>query len=190
MAAAFLDPNSEMGWCGFELVEKEEKDKIFTAPLKRLMSPVAIATPTPSASHYAAPASIFGFLRPASTTRPSPSSTFLSPNAEFEAYISDFSTPPGMPAGSEWNPLDFWRINAEKYKRLSSLAKEILCAMATTAGVERVFSVAGILLSDRRIRTGDVDFETLLFCNVNKDLLPVVKKRKVPESDWKSSTSK
>ncbi|OQV11622.1 hypothetical protein BV898_14045 [Hypsibius exemplaris] len=31
----------------------------------------------------------------------------------------------------------------------------VLCATATTAGVERVFSLAGFLLSDRRLRTGD-----------------------------------
>ena len=50
--------------------------------------------------------------------------------------------------------------------------------------VERVFSLADILLSDKRLRTGDVNFETLLFRNVNKGLIPVLKKRKMPESDW------
>ena len=38
------------------------------------------------------------------------------------------------------------------------------------AGIERIFSVAGYILSDRRTRTSDDNFENQLFANVNLDL--------------------
>ena len=45
------------------------------------------------------------------------------------------------------NPLEYWKLKAKCFKRLGVLAKYILCATATTAGVERIFTVAGMVLS-------------------------------------------
>ena len=42
-----------------------------------------------------------------------------------------------------------------KYQRLCRLAKRVLCATVTTAGVERVFSTAGFIVSSRRTLLGD-----------------------------------
>ena len=51
------------------------------------------------------------------------------------------------------------------------IAKQVLCAPATTAGIERIFSISGQILRDRRLSTNDHNFEMLLFCNINSDLV-------------------
>lgn len=48
------------------------------------------------------------------------------------------------------NPLEFWKVKKE-YRRLHSLAQSHFCAPATTAGVERLFSISGHILSSRRL---------------------------------------
>ena len=76
------------------------------------------------------------------------------------------------PAGEKWNPFDYWRIQEIKFPRLGRLARRVLCATASTAGVVRIFSTAGFIVSCRRARIGDNLFENLLFNNFNGDLRP------------------
>ena len=52
-------------------------------------------------------------------------------------------------------------------------------APATTARVERLLSVAGFILSNRRMRTTDENFELQLFSKVSRDLIPTVIKNGV-----------
>ena len=47
------------------------------------------------------------------------------------------------------NPLDWWRLNATKYPRLSELAKIYFTIPATSIPSERTFSVAGLTVSKR-----------------------------------------
>ena len=81
------------------------------------------------------------------------------------------------------NPLDFWRSRTE-FKRLCILSRSILCATATTAGVERLFSVAGCILGNRRLSTTDKSFEMQLSCKVNSDLIPVVQRKRCYRLDY------
>ena len=82
-------------------------------------------------------------------------------------YLCDASS---SPVGVKWNPLHYWKIHGSTFSRLGKLARRVLCATATTAGVERIFSTAGFIVSCRRARIGDNLFESLLFNNFNSDL--------------------
>ena len=73
--------------------------------------------------------------------------------------------------------LKFWVARKDKYPRLFQLSRQILCAPASSAGVERLFSVAGFLLDDRALNINDDYFEARLLTKANRDLIPVVKKR-------------
>ena len=81
------------------------------------------------------------------------------------------------------NPLEFQKVKTE-YRRLHSLAQSHFCAPATTAGVERMFSIAGHIFSSRRLSTNDKYFEMQLYCNVNKDLIPVVQAKRCYKLDY------
>ena len=52
-----------------------------------------------------------------------------------------------------------------------------LCAPGSTAAVERIFSIAGYILSQRRTRITDDNFQNQLFANVNSDLPEVPGKK-------------
>jgi hypothetical protein len=71
--------------------------------------------------------------------------------------------PFSAPTASEWtayqaepnvlitvNPLEWWKISSYKYPILSQLAKAYLAIPASQASTERLFSLAGLCISDRR----------------------------------------
>ena len=56
---------------------------------------------------------------------------------------------------------------------------EKFCVPATTAGVERLFSIAGFLLGCRRLGLSDANFEKHILAHCNLDILAKqMKKRK------------
>ena len=75
-----------------------------------------------------------------------------------------------LDCGDVGDPLEFWRTHKPSFPRLFEIVKQTLFAPGSTAGIERIFSVAGYILSDRRTRTSDDNFENQLFANVNLDL--------------------
>ena len=48
--------------------------------------------------------------------------------------------------------------------------RRVFCASPTTAAVERIFSIAGFVISSRRNSRSDEMFEFLLFNHFNSDL--------------------
>ena len=92
---------------------------------------------------------------------------------EVDNYFSDV-----IPEDDEINPLKYWRINSARFPLLSKFAVEIYSCPATTAGIERVCSIAGHLISTRATTMKDENFEKKLFCNVNQETMLSGRKRK------------
>jgi hypothetical protein len=88
-------------------------------------------------------------------------------------YFSDV-----IPEDDEINALKYWRINSARFPLLSKFAVEIYSCPATTAGIERVFSIAGHLIGTRATTMKDENFEKKLFCNVNRETMLSGRKRK------------
>lgn len=63
--------------------------------------------------------------------------------------------------------LKWWMDNKHNYPYLSQLARRTLCCLGTSVPCERVFSKAGLLISDRRSRLSSKKVEMLLFLNQN-----------------------
>jgi hypothetical protein len=59
--------------------------------------------------------------------------------------------------------LEFWKRNDLRFKELSKLAKKYLGVPASSAAVERMFSIAGHIFSCKRRRMGDILFAILFF---------------------------
>ena len=104
------------------------------------------------------------------------SSPTMSAEAELQSYLD-------VPL-SACNPLKFWHDNRKQFKLLYKVSRQILCAPASQAPVERLFSISGHILSQQRLRTTDKNFENILFANVNYEVFDAeLCKRKQPDSD-------
>jgi hypothetical protein len=60
------------------------------------------------------------------------------------------------------NPLDFWKSYSETYPLLSKLAKRIHSMPATSTGVERQFSNAGLIINQRRTNINPEQVDNIL----------------------------
>ena len=68
-------------------------------------------------------------------------------------------------------PLLFWKMNETRFKELSKLAKKYLGVPASSAAVERMFSIAGHVFQTKRRKLGEIFFSTLVFLKLNEELL-------------------
>ena len=91
---------------------------------------------------------------------------------EVDNYFTD------VVSDDEINPLKYWKINSGRFPLLSKLAIEIYSCPATTAGIGRIFSIAGHLIGTRATTMTDENFEKKLFCNVNQEAMFSGRKRK------------
>jgi hypothetical protein len=69
------------------------------------------------------------------------------------------------------NPLLWWKRNRGEYKYLSQLARRVLCVQATSAPTERLFSVAGMTITNLRARLQPELAEEILFIHANWDIV-------------------
>jgi hypothetical protein len=70
-----------------------------------------------------------------------------------------------------WSPLQYWKRNADRFKNLSEIALHLFCIPASSANIERVFSVAKDILSAKRNRMKSDLFRKILFIRRNYFLL-------------------
>lgn len=68
---------------------------------------------------------------------------------------------------SNMSVLEWWAKHGQEYPRLSSLAKKYLCVPASSVPAERVFSLAGQIVSKKRARLDPENVDTLIFLNKN-----------------------
>lgn len=71
------------------------------------------------------------------------------------------------PAHLSIDPLLWWRENKIDFPYISEIVQETFCIMATSVPCERVFSKAGLILSDRRASLSANKVKQLLFLNSN-----------------------
>jgi hypothetical protein len=91
--------------------------------------------------------------------------------AEFKAYKGDRGQPMFSTGGAYNNPLDWWRVNCDKYPNICSLATCILAIPATSAPSERVFSSAANIVNKKRVRLKPDTVDLLIFLRGNKDFV-------------------
>lgn len=67
------------------------------------------------------------------------------------------------------DPMDWWKMNENKYPRLAKLASAYLCVPATSVPSERVFSTAGLIVNRLRSRLHPEHVDMLIFLNKNME---------------------
>ena len=68
----------------------------------------------------------------------------------------------------EMCPLKFWKAYESRFPKLALLAKQFLSVQASSAAVERMFSISGIIFSLKRRSMGIKHFCNLVFLKVNE----------------------
>ncbi len=68
-------------------------------------------------------------------------------------------------------PLEFWKVNEQKFKPLAMLANKYLGIPASSAAVERIFSISGHILSSKRSRMSVRLFSLLVFLKLNEQFI-------------------
>ena len=69
------------------------------------------------------------------------------------------------------DPLDFWRTHEKVFPSLALLAKKYLSVQASSAAVERMFSISGHIFSLKRRRLGIKFFSLLVLLKLNEELI-------------------
>ncbi|XP_075763279.1 E3 SUMO-protein ligase ZBED1-like isoform X1 [Pelodiscus sinensis] len=68
----------------------------------------------------------------------------------------------------ECSPLEWWKVNAQRFPRLGKLANSYLCIPGTSVPAECVFSSAGLTINRLRSRLTPEHVNMLIFLNKNK----------------------
>ena len=151
--ASVLDPRFRLTWC-----TAEQATDITVALKAKLPAPNPVHTPRADPCQQPPPkrSRLFDIDDVPATPTNSLAST----------EVADYLQQPKLSMAQD--PLDFWKLNETKFPRLSALATKYLCIPATSAPVERLFSVAGRMFRADRCRLTDARFETLMFLKCNK----------------------
>ena len=70
----------------------------------------------------------------------------------------------------EENPLKYWEANYHRLPILSKLSEKFLAVPATSAPVERLFSIAGKIFRPDRCRLNNSTFEKLMMIKCNSEV--------------------
>jgi hypothetical protein len=65
------------------------------------------------------------------------------------------------------NPLEWWKTNQKRFPRLAPVALQLLSKQATSASSERLFSTAGLTISDMRSRLTPDNAAMIIFLHDN-----------------------
>lgn len=165
ICAAILDPRFKLEWCDSKEESLNMKSKfieIFSNELYDVLRPTSeMADPTeqpqPKRSR------LFSYLSSSAST----SSQRIDDPEESEVtlYLSE----PVLP--EDTNPLDFWNLNGSKFPKLLNLAKHYLSIPASSAPVERLFSIAGKIFRPDRCSMTDTVFQKLIAIKCNGHIL-------------------
>lgn len=83
---------------------------------------------------------------------------------EISKYLKD------APAEDHIQPAEYWKIES-KYPNVKKLAIKYMSTVASSAPVERLFSVAGLTFRPHRNRMSDVLFQVLMNIRSNSDIV-------------------
>jgi hypothetical protein len=67
----------------------------------------------------------------------------------------------------DWSGLNWWADNQKRFPNLAQMARQYMGCPASSATVERLFSVVGIAFSDKRKRASSSTLESLAFAQLN-----------------------
>ena len=147
--ATILDPRFKLEWCLTE-ADKLEKMELMHRNIHNLIPRIEL--PEEQIKVTPKRRKLFDFMEPRVAELN---------DSEFEEYIKQ----PAL--ADDTDPLKFWQLEQNHFPNLSTLAIDVLSVPASSAAVERVFSIAGKLNRPERNRLSSKHFEQLMFIRGN-----------------------
>ncbi|CAC5368390.1 unnamed protein product [Mytilus coruscus] len=166
LLAAMLDPTIKLRWCNSSDSMEMENKLLLNA--KKYISSIHVDSESCDTDDSS----------PQKKSRTdSPASGILSFMTPKKKRIRHLSGDPAklevnqyfMEPCIENNPLGFWESNEHNYPILASMAKRFLAILASSAPVERLFSIAGKIFCPDRCRLSDNTFHKLIMIKCNSD---------------------
>lgn len=158
ITATVLDPRFKLTWCINEAIRDEHCANI-RAKMNVFDEPEELNSP-PEKKAKVSTSSIFNFI-PQTPKRQRHTSVKQS---ELDLYLTADCE------SSDSNPLQYWSAHEEKFPTLAKMACTYLALPASSAPVERLFSIAGKVFRPERCSLTDSNFEALMFLKCNKEL--------------------
>ena len=90
---------------------------------------------------------------------------------EFENYMA-FVVNIDKEKRKQWNPIQWWKVNQFRFPLLSKCARYYLHIPATSVASERIFSLAGNIVTKKRSRLSTDNVNKLIFLHNHRDKLP------------------
>jgi hypothetical protein len=165
LLAAVLDCRFKLRWCK----DDSEITRLKTMLTEKISIIIITEEPVANRSDITEVASIqeppkkkrlFSFMK----DDQGPESTQANPLCEIKRYLEE-------PCEEEAvNPLTYWKEHQLTFPKLAEVSKSLLGIPASSAPVERLFSVAGKVFRPERCRLKDTTFQKLMFLKCNKGL--------------------
>lgn len=153
--AAMLDPRFKIRWSNDVTQKTELETKLTSYARKQEVTTERIDANSPPSKVLKD--DLFSFMTPTKRDRNISGDPV---KQEVCTYLSE--------ACEQTDPLKYWKEHCDKYPTLAILAKKYLCIPATSAPVERLFSIAGKVFRPERCRLSDNTFEMLMMIKCNK----------------------
>ena len=154
--ASCLDPRFKLQWCRNSsqreamIAELSAKAVEYASPAPTTEDTTATVSPVRKRSK------LFDFMT-APVVVDQPTSVMV----EVNQYLGE------APMSQESDPLAYWKGHTNIYPTLVQLAVKFLTVMASSASVERTFSIAGKVFRPDRCRLTDRNFETTMMIKCN-----------------------
>ena len=103
---------------------------------------------------------------PGQATSPAPAPA-TEDDLPHEDEIGEYLKLPQIANTGEWVGLKWWADNKKRFPNLARMARQYLGCPASSATVERLFSIVGIAFSDKRMRSTASTLESIAFTKVN-----------------------
>ena len=161
LTAAVLDPRFKLRWCEAEKRGRIEADFIKKASTAIQTHPSEEKIKSPVSKSAKLDDDFFSFMAPVTTMVTQTSSGE-------ESEVKDYLNQPCTDMSSD--SLEFWKAQQSNFPVLSTIAARYLAIPASSALVERLFSIAGKLFRPERCLMKDQTFERLMMIKCNAQL--------------------
>ena len=157
--AAIMDPRFKLAWC-----QDEEAASLKYTLQNEEASLTPLQTVEQSLSSQAEPpkerSQFFSFMKDNALARCSKKGSIT--DEEIAKYLSESCV------SENADPLHYWEVHSPSMPILAQLAAKCLVIPATSAPIERLFSVAGQVFKRDRCLLSDKRFQILMFIKFNK----------------------